>query len=355
VKRLADQTLYEILEVSFDATPAAIAEAVERARSLYGPGSLATYSLMSTEEAALLGRRIEEAQSTLLDPVARAHYDEVITRPEPAPAVRTGRGNGSAPAAWSVPPVFPALKAPTVAPSLAEPVRADGRADAEEPPHAHPTAPAARAPEPVPAAEPVFSAEPVPADDPVPVAEPVLAGEPAFAAEPVSPPEPAPAAAERPFCPPVAEASPRPVPILLSREVAPPPVSPPVSEAPASSPGVVFPLAPAPTPPPAPGPTPVPMVQPPAPPLPATDATAWSGEVLKQLREARGITLQQLAERTKVTRHHIENIEGDRYGHLPAAVYLRGILLSIARELRLDGQKVARSYLERVAGAAKPR
>jgi cytoskeletal protein RodZ len=97
------------------------------------------------------------------------------------------------------------------------------------------------------------------------------------------------------------------------------------------------------------------MVQPPAPPLPATDATAWSGEVLKQLREARGITLQQLAERTKVTRHHIENIEGDRYGHLPAAVYLRGILLSIARELRLDGQKVARSYLERVAGAAKPR
>jgi hypothetical protein len=36
---------------------------------------------------------------------------------------------------------------------------------------------------------------------------------------------------------------------------------------------------------------------------------------------------------------------------LPASVYLRGILLSIARELRLDGQKVARSYLERVSAA----
>ena len=86
---------------------------------------------------------------------------------------------------------------------------------------------------------------------------------------------------------------------------------------------------------------------------PATipDGTAWSGEVLRRLREARGISLQQISERTKVTRHHIENIEGDRYEQLPASVYLRGILLSIARELRLDGQKVSRSYLERVTAA----
>jgi cytoskeletal protein RodZ len=50
-----------------------------------------------------------------------------------------------------------------------------------------------------------------------------------------------------------------------------------------------------------------------------------------------------------VTRHHLENIEADRFGALPAPVYLRGILMSLARELRLDGQKVARSYLERAS------
>ena len=87
----------------------------------------------------------------------------------------------------------------------------------------------------------------------------------------------------------------------------------------------------------------------------APDAAAWTGEVLRQLREARGITIQQISERTKVTRHHIENIEADRFGPLPAPVYLRGILLGIARELRLDGQKVARSYLERVAASARRR
>jgi cytoskeletal protein RodZ len=73
--------------------------------------------------------------------------------------------------------------------------------------------------------------------------------------------------------------------------------------------------------------------------------------VLRQVREGRGLSIQQIAERTKVTRHHIENIEAERFGALPAPVYLRGILVAIARELRLDGQRVARSYLERAAGA----
>jgi cytoskeletal protein RodZ len=76
------------------------------------------------------------------------------------------------------------------------------------------------------------------------------------------------------------------------------------------------------------------------------------------VREARGITVQQIAERTKVTRHHVENIEAERFSSLPAPVYLRGILLAVARELRLDGQKVARAYLERAAAAgqgARPR
>jgi cytoskeletal protein RodZ len=73
--------------------------------------------------------------------------------------------------------------------------------------------------------------------------------------------------------------------------------------------------------------------------------------MLRQVRVARGLTLPQISERTKVTRHHLENIEGDRFTALPAAVYLRGILMTLSRELRLDGQKVARSYLERLAAA----
>ena len=82
------------------------------------------------------------------------------------------------------------------------------------------------------------------------------------------------------------------------------------------------------------------------------EGSAWTGDALRRVREARGITVPQIAERTKVTRHHVENIEADRFAALPAPVYLRGILLGLARELRLDGQKVARSYLERMSAAS---
>jgi len=60
-----------------------------------------------------------------------------------------------------------------------------------------------------------------------------------------------------------------------------------------------------------------------------------------------------MSERTKLSRLHIEAVEAERFAELPVAVYLRGIVMCIARELRLDGQKVSRSYLERAAGASK--
>ena len=287
MKRLSDQTLYEILEIPQDASPPAISAAVERARALYGPGSLATYTLMSPEEAAALVARIDEAQATLLDPEARKRYDASLAPQEGevraavngslggngVSGVNGGNGiQGSAgPVFTSVPPVIPALQPPPAPPAPAMP---------EMP----------AAPEPDPA--PVVSAPP--------------------------PPPAVPAAA-----------APR-APIRLDREIQPvqPPEPPPAAAPPAE-------------------------VE-----VPMPEGAAWTGEALRRVREARGITVQQIAERTKVTRYHVENIEAERYGALPAPVYLRGILLTIARELRLDGQKVARAYLERAAASGqlgKPR
>jgi len=201
VKRFLEQNFYDLLEISPSATPEEILRAYERARILYGPGSLAAYALLSPEEAATLARRIEEAGDVLIDPETRASYDARL----PAEEVR------------------PARPSP-------------------EPPAAPPPPPAA--------------------------------------------PPPAPTGSIRkPFVPP--------------------------------------------------------------------DGAVWTGELLRQAREARGLTVVQMAERTKVSRLHIESVEGDRFEQLPVPVYLRGIVMCIARELRLDGQKVARSYLERASGAPK--
>lgn len=311
MKPLAQQNLYEVLDVPFDASTAAIAEAVERAQSLYAPGSLATYTLMDPEEEQLLHRLLEEARSTLLDPAARARYDERITGPDAAPPPA---------AAAPTPALDPAIRAvwPELPPGMGAAPPPAGRDEEDED----------------------EEWEDVPEDAPPPPAPPIAVRPPPPvipAAQLAPPPVPVPVPAPAPSAAPPAASS-RP-PILLSREVAPTP-----AERPAATPvpGVT----------PLPTSTPVPVA---APVISApAEGTTWSGEVLRQIREARGITLQQISERTKVTRHHIENIEADRFELLPAAVYLRGILLSVARELRLDGQKVARSYLERVTVANSP-
>ncbi len=87
----------------------------------------------------------------------------------------------------------------------------------------------------------------------------------------------------------------------------------------------------------------------------AREADACTGDVLKRAREARGISLDQVCDRTRISRQRLLNLEADRYDQLPAPVYLRGMLMALARELRLDGQRVARSYLEAVAAAARER
>lgn len=85
---------------------------------------------------------------------------------------------------------------------------------------------------------------------------------------------------------------------------------------------------------------------------PALHADRWDGAALRRAREARGLSAVQLAERTRVTRNHIENLEADRHERLPPPVYLRGILLAVAKELRLDGQRVSRSYIDAMKDAS---
>jgi cytoskeletal protein RodZ len=80
--------------------------------------------------------------------------------------------------------------------------------------------------------------------------------------------------------------------------------------------------------------------------------TVFSGEMLRRVREGRGLSVRDLADRTKLSVGHIENIEADHYAALPVPVYLRGFLMLVARELRLDPLKVSKSYLELVARAA---
>jgi len=350
VKRLSDQTLYEIIEVSVEAPPEEIARACDRAAATYGPGSLVTYTLASSEESALLSSRIEEARAVLLDPSARSRYDERIgVRPHATPP--------------PAPPVAPAPPLPTppeVRPEAATSSPAWPPAEVEvaavEPLHISPGLPVV-VPAPPPLAEPVAQpgepqatapaaqvANTPPPSTTAPGSSPAPAGP--VPADPGPWPEPAaPAGGEAspgPAAPPQAAATPQPsaaAPLQAALALPEPrpaaPVAPTSPVAPIALTRAVAPIL-------------LDREIPPPRPLLVPEGAAWSGEMLRRVRESRGLTLQEVAERTRITRHHLENIELDRFKALPAAVYLRGIIMSLARELRLDGQKVARSYLDRM-------
>jgi flagellar biosynthesis protein FlhG len=72
-----------------------------------------------------------------------------------------------------------------------------------------------------------------------------------------------------------------------------------------------------------------------------------SGAVLRKIREARGIELGDIAQRTKISERHLLAIEEERFSDMPAAVYVRGYVMEYARSIRIDPQRAVESYLRR--------
>ena len=75
--------------------------------------------------------------------------------------------------------------------------------------------------------------------------------------------------------------------------------------------------------------------------------TEFSGDLLRRVRESRGIDLKEIAIRTKVSQAHLSAIELEAFDQLPQLVYVRGFLVELAKFLKLDPQQVARTYLRR--------
>jgi flagellar biosynthesis protein FlhG len=79
--------------------------------------------------------------------------------------------------------------------------------------------------------------------------------------------------------------------------------------------------------------------------------TEITGAIFRELREARGIDLHAISQKTKIGVGHLRAIEEERFDLLPALVYVRGFLQEYAKALRLDVGQVLATYLERVRAA----
>jgi len=347
VKSFQAQTYYELLEISVGATREEIRNAHERLSRLYSDDQVVLYGLIEPGQAAALRDRLEEALEVLSDEPRRASYDASIglpprevlplplpPRPTPAPLLSRALDLPSASGpCWSgiswVTPEHPAP--PLSSPPHLLVINAPGGSHS-----GMAAAPLIRAPVvEVPGVEaPILEASIVEA----PIIEALMVE----------------ATIVEALAPQVDSRSP-PAPLIIADlQPAPPPGPPPPVEpekpqeishvgiTPATGKGHQR----------LPVPHPEVIARPrdfrPEAKVKAFEvgpAVEFNGDLIRQVRMARGISLVQLAEKTRISARHLENLEADRYDALPAAVYLRGILVSVACELGLDGARVSRSYL----------
>jgi cytoskeleton protein RodZ len=72
------------------------------------------------------------------------------------------------------------------------------------------------------------------------------------------------------------------------------------------------------------------------------------GEQLRRAREARGVSLRDISEQTRITMRHLEAIESDDYKNLPGGIFNKSFVKAYARHVRFDEQRALDLY-ERTA------
>ena len=74
------------------------------------------------------------------------------------------------------------------------------------------------------------------------------------------------------------------------------------------------------------------------------------GAALRGAREAAGYSIADVAERMRLSRHLVENLEAERFEFFPVSVFLRGYLRSYARLLGIDPEPLLEAYDRRGFG-----
>lgn len=68
------------------------------------------------------------------------------------------------------------------------------------------------------------------------------------------------------------------------------------------------------------------------------------GDVLREARQRRGLTLDDIAQRTFIKLHYLEALESGQFERLPAPVYTSGYIRQYARMLGMDDTQVIQYY-----------
>ena len=68
------------------------------------------------------------------------------------------------------------------------------------------------------------------------------------------------------------------------------------------------------------------------------------GEILKNAREKKGLTIESLEKKTRIVSRYIEALENNEFDKLPGEIYVKGFIKTISDKLLLDSDKVLERY-----------
>jgi len=75
------------------------------------------------------------------------------------------------------------------------------------------------------------------------------------------------------------------------------------------------------------------------------ECSDFSGPFLKKIREYKNVSVERLAEMTRISKTHITALENEDLPKLPADVYVRGYVYQYAKVLKLNPEAVAASFI----------
>src|SRR5574344_425913 len=68
------------------------------------------------------------------------------------------------------------------------------------------------------------------------------------------------------------------------------------------------------------------------------------GSLLKETREAKGLTLAQVSDATRISKAYLQAVEDNDYQKIPGEVFVKGVLRGYGNFLGLDGAKIVEQY-----------
>jgi DnaJ-class molecular chaperone len=75
------------------------------------------------------------------------------------------------------------------------------------------------------------------------------------------------------------------------------------------------------------------------------ECSEFTGPFLKEIREYKNVSVERMAEMTRISKTHIRGIESEDFTRLPAEVYVRGYVYQYAKVLKLNPEDVAASFI----------